>query len=90
VTNFADSGEIAMDLTARFPGKTAASLKQSVNVNIEKHGVKENWPAFKLLITGKDDESTGEKATLLLVNLDAHAAATAAAKAAEVDTDDDE
>jgi hypothetical protein len=85
IKNFFATRDLAIDMSEKFPGKVAASLRNSVQQNCDK-AVKDNTngnaPAFKVVVKGKGDD-----AHVLIVNLDA--LAKLQAEATEP-TDDDE
>jgi len=71
----AESGEIALNLSERFPGKTATAIRQSVDSNIRKLAAEKEWPEMKCLLdTAGHFGGTKEAPVAILVNLDAHAA----------------
>jgi len=76
---FFDSGDVYLNLSERFPGKVAQSLRNAVNIRLKQDFQDRN---FKLMIVNeKDDEGNevedGEQ-SVLLVNMDAYLAARAA------------
>lgn len=79
----ADSEELATDfmLLPYYKDKDAAAVRNSINLNIEKKGKENEWPAFTVLI-----DKVGEDKHVILVNLDVLATLQAeAAAAAEVE-----
>lgn len=63
---FFESGELYVDLSAKYPKKEATSLKTSFDQNIKKI---EGHPEYKLLFQKNGD---GETKHLLLVNMDVY------------------
>jgi len=74
IEGFFESGALALDMSAEFPGKTAANLRNVTTQNADK--VK-GHPQYKVVVKGKKDD-----AHVILINLDALATAKAA-KAAQ-------
>jgi len=75
---FFESGDVYLNLSERFPGKVAASLRNAVNIRLKQDFQDRDC---KLLIVGEADEN-GNGQTVLLVNMTAYAAARAAEAAA--------
>jgi len=62
IEKFFESGSLALDMSAEFPGKTAANLRNVTTQNADK--VK-NHPQYKVVVKGKKDD-----AHVILINLD--------------------
>lgn len=69
---FASSGELAADFSKLFPGKVAASLRNSLNQNIAK--LPEGTDALVTVLAGE-----GDAAKVLVINQVVYAAQQAAA-----------
>jgi len=70
---FFESGDVYLNLSERFPGKVAASLRNAVNIRLKQDFQTHN---YKLMIVNEKDEDgneveNGEQA-VLLVNMDAY------------------
>ena len=84
VERFIESNEMYLNLSELFPGKEAASLKNSVNIRIKQDFGNED---LRLLTVGK--KTDGSKQAVLLVNMPVYLAAKAA-KAEQEDEDNAE
>jgi hypothetical protein len=67
----AASGDLAADFSILFPGKKAASLRNSINQNIDK--LPEGTAKLTTLLAGDEDNQH-----VLVINLDTYAAQQAA------------
>lgn len=65
IKDHADSGEVVLNLTEKFPGKTASAIKQSVNQNISKL-IADGVELPKLVCVANSDN------VVFLINHDAH------------------
>jgi hypothetical protein len=76
IENHVKSGDLACDFSelSYYKGKDAAAVRNSINLNIEKHGKKNNWPAMSVLL----DKSNKDDVHVILVNMDVLAAQQAA------------
>jgi len=72
IQDFFKSGKLTLNMTELFPGKEVGNLRNVTNQNAEKC---DNHPAYKVVVQGKKGE---DKQTVILINLDALAAAKAA------------
>ena len=50
LAKFVDSDDLAWDFSDVFPGKEPEAIRNSLNQNIEKHGIKLDWPMFRVVI----------------------------------------
>ena len=73
IEGFFNSGALALDMSAEFPGKTAANLRNVTTQNADKLVAKGQAPQYKVVVKGKKDD-----AHVILINLDALATAKAA------------
>lgn len=83
INNFIESGETHTNVSNAFPGREAASLKNSINIRIKQDFPNED---LRLLIVGKKET----KQAVLLVNMPLYTEAMAAKKAAEAASAEDE
>lgn len=78
LSKFFASGELALNLSETIPGKKAASLRNSVTVNLKTNFQGPNSPAWKIMLVGKSVEDGGEGQAVVLVNMDVYNAQKAA------------
>lgn len=64
VRNFFKSGELAWDFSEKFPGKEAATLRNSLDQNAKKI---ENRPQYQILMV-----PNGDKKRVVLLNMDVY------------------
>jgi hypothetical protein len=72
LSRFFSSGDLAINLSETFPGKKAASLRNSVTVNLKTNFQGENSPAWKIMLVGKSVEDGGDGQAVVLVNMDVY------------------
>lgn len=80
IQNFLEGGDLYLNLSERFPGKVAASLRNAVNIRLKQDFATSN---YKLMVVGEPIDKGGNGQAVMLVNMDVHAdmkrnAATAA------------
>lgn len=66
ISTFFASGDLAIDLTEKFPGKVAQSLRNSVELNVKKL---ENHPQYRTVLVGEKGSEH-----VVLINMDTYAA----------------
>lgn len=76
IRTFAESGEVYINLSDKFPGKKPTAIMQSVKLNIDKLRITDNVELPELVCTLSPD-----KAKVFLLNKSAYDAAKAEAEA---------